>query len=59
MYPSKAEREQVAFFLIRKYPFLADAIGTGIVSQFNKHRTLVTLPYRYVVFWGSCSQRQT
>ena len=32
MYPTKAEREQVAFLLIRKYPFLADAIGTGIVS---------------------------
>ena len=52
MYPTKAEREQVAFLLIRKYPFLADAIGTGIVSQLNKHsgctrqllRTLVTLP---------------
>ena len=32
MYPTKAEREQVAFLLIRKNPFLADVIGTGIVS---------------------------
>ena len=32
MYPIKAEREQVAFLLIRKYLFLTDAIGTGIVS---------------------------
>ncbi|KAL9977810.1 hypothetical protein ACROYT_G015257 [Oculina patagonica] len=31
MYPTKAEREHVAFLSIRKYPFLKDVIGTGIV----------------------------
>jgi len=33
LYPTKAEREHVAFLLIKKYPFLADSIGTGIVSD--------------------------
>ena len=32
MYPTKTEREHVAFRVIAKYPFLQDAIGTGIVS---------------------------
>ena len=32
MYPTKAERQHVAFLVIKKYPFLEDSIGTGIVS---------------------------
>ena len=31
MFPTKAEREHVAFLLIKQYPFLEDAIGSGIV----------------------------
>lgn len=32
LYPTKAERENVGFLIIRKYPFLADKLGSGIVS---------------------------
>lgn len=32
LYPTKAEREHVACLLIKKFPFLEDAIGSGIVS---------------------------
>ena len=35
IYPTKAEREHVAFLLIKKFPFLRDAIGSGIVSWVN------------------------
>ena len=35
MYPTKAEREHVAFLLVKKFPFLRDAIGSGIVSWVN------------------------
>ncbi|CAH3179378.1 unnamed protein product [Porites lobata] len=32
LYPTKAEREHVACLLIKKFPFLEDAIGSGIGS---------------------------
>ena len=32
LYPTKLEREHVAFLVIKKYPFLADKLGSGIVS---------------------------
>ena len=32
LYPTKLEREHVAFLVIKKYPFLADRLGSGIVS---------------------------
>ena len=35
LYPTKSEREHVAFMVIKKYPFLADKLGTGIVSVIN------------------------
>jgi hypothetical protein len=35
LYPTKSEREHVAFMVIKKYPFLADKLGTGIVSVMN------------------------
>ena len=32
MNPTKSEREYVAFQIIKKFPFLADTMGSGIVS---------------------------
>lgn len=31
LYPTKTEREHVAMLVIKKYPFLADKLGSGIV----------------------------
>ena len=31
LYPTKTEREHVAMLIVKKYPFLADKLGSGIV----------------------------
>ena len=33
MNPTKVEREHVRLMVIKKYPFLADSLGKGIVSN--------------------------
>jgi hypothetical protein len=33
MNPTKHQRHYVAFMIIKKYPFLADKIGSGTVSR--------------------------
>jgi len=35
LFPTKMEREHVSLMIVKKYPFLADKLGTGIVSKLN------------------------